>query len=144
MKQKIESPNEDEIAWIAENIDTARLLVNRYAPQAQGELDPSCLDAVLAGWSVSRDSTDKIEPNALVNALGLAFGQYLVDKLGMNWAVVSDEHGTDIAVHGSAGNILVFPTSTVAKRVERNEFPFFEDLYRQMSVDIGKIRRQVN
>lgn len=132
------------MAWIAENLDAARSLVVRYASKAEGALEPSRLDAAVTGWSSGRDPKQKIEPNALVNALGLAFGQFLVDTLGMSWAVVSDEHGTDIAVHSSPGDILIFPTSAVAKRVESGEFPFFEDLYRQMAADIGRLRRQVH
>ena len=144
LKRTIEPPNEDEMAWIAENLDEARSLAARYAPQAGGDLDPLRLDRALTGWSISRDPTQRVEPNALVNALGLAFGQYLVDRLGMSWAVVSDEQGTDIAVHSSPGDILIFPTSAAAKRVEGGEFLFFEDLYRQMAADIGRIRRGVN
>lgn len=142
MKQRIEPPNEDELAWIAENIKAARSIVATYA-MAQGPLEPHSLDEAISAWS--RDPREeRVEPNALVNALGIAFGQYLVEKLGMRWAVVSDEHGTDIAVHGIPGDILVFPTAAVAKRVESGETAFFEDLYSQMSMDIGRIRRQAH
>lgn len=139
-KQTIEPPNEAEMAWIAENLDVARSLV---AGPAGGPLDPASLDEALLDWS-RQDQAARIEPNALANALGLAFGQWLVERLGMRWAVVTDEHGTDIAVHGSPSDILIFPTTAVAKRIENEDAPFFKDLYRQMSEDVGRIRRQAH
>jgi hypothetical protein len=138
--QTIESPNEDELAWIAENLDVARSLLS-VAPD--GPLDPVSLDKILLAWN-QQDHSERVEPNALVNALGIAFGQYLVDRLGMSWAVVTDEHGTDMAVRQSPLDILIYPTVAVAKRIESAEAPFFKDLYRKLSEDIDRIRRQAH
>jgi hypothetical protein len=141
MKQTIEPPNADESSWITENLELAKKIVATYAHTA--DLGPDSLDEVLSAWS-SHGEAERIEPNALVNALGIAFGQFLIQELQLRWAVVIDEHGTDIAVHGSPSEILIFPTSAVAKRIEKGELSFFRDLFQQLSGDIRKLRRQVH
>jgi hypothetical protein len=141
MKQQIETLNQDELAWITQNIELARKAVSAYAGEAS-QLDPAGLDRTVLAWSARRED-DRIDPNALANALGIAFGQYLVDGLQMTWAVVTDEHGTDIAVHSAPSDMLVCPTAAVAKRISKGELPFFADLYEQLSGDIAKIRRRV-
>jgi hypothetical protein len=74
--------------------------------------------AWLGEW-LEQPEQDREDPNPFINAIGSAFGQALVDALGLEWAVVSDEHGTEIAVHGQPGDILVFPPNLVAKRFAR-------------------------
>jgi hypothetical protein len=143
VKQTIEPLNEDEIAWVAENLEIAKKIVGAYTFGAQATLEPQSLDKAFLGWS-ENDQGKTVEANKLVNALGIAFGQYLVDRLGMRWAVVSDETGTDLAVHGSPGDILIFPTSAVAKRIANYEGPFFEELGRRMATDVERIRRQTH
>ena len=141
MKQRIEALNEDELAWIRQNLEIANKVVAAYAGETS-QLDPAALDRAAVGWNDRRED-DRIEPNTLANALGIAFGQYLVQALQMTWAVVTDEHGTEIAVHATPSDILVFPTAAAAKRIAKGELPFFADLYEQLSSDIAKIRRRV-
>jgi len=143
VKQTIEPLNEDEIAWVAQNLKLAKTIVGTHIPGAQATLEPRSLDNAFLGWS-EKDQGETVDANTLVNALGIAFGQYLVDRLGMRWVVVSDEAGTDLAVHGSPGDILIFPTSAVAKRVASGEGPFFEELSRRMSADVERLRRQTH
>lgn len=141
MKQRIEPPNEDEQAWIAENLEFAKRIVATCSGGTT--LNPESLDRALVAWS-SQSEAERIEPNDLVNILGIAFGQYLVEDLRLDWAVVTDEHGTELAVHGEPSDILVFPAAVVAKRIDRAEGAFFKDLYQQLSLDIGRLRRRVH
>lgn len=143
VKQEIESPNEDEKAWITSNLKVARSIVAAYGTGPRDTLDPGTLDEALVAWA-NRPQKERIEPNDLVNALGIAFGQLLVETLGMKWMVATDEQGADLAVHSMPGDILIFPTVAVAKRVESGEAPFFKELYAQMSADVARIRRQVH
>jgi hypothetical protein len=141
VQQKIDAPNDAEKAWIAENLGVANALVAQYS--TNDATDPIGLNEALTGWS-ERDGGKAIEPNTVANALGLAFGQHLIDTFGMRWVVVTDEHGTDIAVHGAPGDVLVFPTSLVGKRMAGGEVRFFVDLYTKMAADIQRIRGQVH
>jgi hypothetical protein len=65
----------------------------------------------------------------MVHVVGLAFGQRLVDDLGMRWVVASDEYGTEMAVHHPLGDTLVYPANLVAKRWESRETGFLRPLY---------------
>ena len=143
MKQKIEPLNEDEKAWIGENLEAARSILAAYTKNSMGPFQPEGLNEALSAWS-NRVATDRVDRNTLVNALGIAFGQLLAERLGLAWAVVTDEHGVDMAVHGMPGDILVFPTAAVAKRVANDDSRFFVDLYAQVSRDIGRVRSQVH
>ena len=80
--------------------------------------------------------------NAVINQVGIAFGQSLVDGLGLNWVIATDEYGTDMAVYGlpNQGDVLVYPANFVAKRWERRETNFLEDAYRRIAEDVSAIR----
>jgi len=141
--QKIEPPNNAEMAWIAENLDRAKSIAEQYTGSKAEELVPAVLDRTLSAWRRANEGV-RPEPNVIANALGIAFGHFLARELGLDWAVVSDEYGTDMALHGSPGDILLFPTSSVAKRIAAGENVFFNDLFQHMSADITRLRRQVH
>jgi hypothetical protein len=63
------------------------------------------------------------DPNEAINLVGLAFGQLLVERFGLEWVALSDEHGTEIAVRGPS-DFTVFPTNFVAKRYESGDTGF--------------------
>lgn len=97
MNQKIESPNRDELEWLADNLAIGKKIVAAYADGSQLDLDS--LDRAVVEWA-SRKESDRIAANDVVNALGIAFGHILAGGLGLKWAVVSGENGVDIALHG--------------------------------------------
>jgi hypothetical protein len=139
--QRIAPLNDDEKAWVARNIDLARRVIAAHANEGS-QLDPEGFDRTVVAWYARRED-DRIEPSGLANVLGIAFGQYLVDTLQMRWAVVTDEHGTELAVHGSPSDVVVFPTAAVAKRIVNGDVPFFVHLYEQLSADITNLRRRI-
>ena len=59
-----------------------------------------------------------------------------VDDLGLAWVVATDEHGTEIAVHGEPGDVLIYPTNLVAKRWTSGEDRFIEPLFAAMRADL--------
>ena len=109
MSQTILEPNPDEIEWIASNLQTMRTLIQQYTATSIGEgITLRALDVVWSAW-LSQHDNSKEDPNPLINSFGIAFGQSFVDKLGFSWVIVTDEHGTEIAVHGQPNDFLVFP-----------------------------------
>ena len=135
-EQKIEAPTDTERDWVRANVELARDLTG-------GELTPEALDAAYARWleqwlTTPEDQRD--DPNLYVNAFGLGFGQLLVDELGLEWAVVSDELGTEIAVHGQPGDVLVFPPNLVGKRLESGETGFFAPLFAAIRGRVTELR----
>ena len=118
--EEIEPLNEAEQEWVAANVAEARRIVD-------GDLTAEALDAVWAAL-LSEEPTD---PNPAINMVGLAFGQLLVDRLGLSWVALTDEAGTEVAVRGRA-NFTVFPTNFIAKRYAGRETNFIGPAYDEM------------
>ena len=73
------------------------------------------LDTILSnGW---------IEPTETVKlqALGVAFGDALVQELGLSWVQVDDEYGCDAALVLEGTSVKVFPLTMISKRIEDGE-----------------------
>lgn len=118
--EHVEPLNDAERDWVATNVAEATRIL-------EGELSPERLDGLWADLL----SADLADPNPAVNLVGLAFGQLLVDRLGLSWVALTDGHGTEIAVRGRA-NFTVFPTNFVAKRYEARETNFIASAYDEM------------
>jgi hypothetical protein len=144
MQQKIEPINKKEAAWIRQQLEAATKFVAQYSPADAGQpLTPAALDRAFAAWmaSIATTSPDGNSVDPVINCVGIAFGQALVDELAFKWMIVTDEQGTDLAVHAlpGRGDVLVFPTNFVAKRWERRETNFLEDTYRKIAADVERI-----
>jgi hypothetical protein len=122
--------------WVESNLGVARALVAAYTGREQEALpNVELLDEVYAAWRAEwlrQPSGERDDPNVYINAIGLAFGQALVDELGLQWAVVTDDYGTEIAVHGQPGDVLVFPPNLVAKRFETGETGFLAPVFNEI------------
>jgi hypothetical protein len=135
MKQKVEEPNQAELDWINENLIKIREVLGISSDQ---NIELKDLDDTFGKWIDNHNPEDE-EPNPIINAFGIAYGQYLIDHIGLKWAVVTDEHGTEIAVHGQPNDALVFPPNFVAKRYFGKQKNFFSLIYPEMKKDIEAI-----
>ena len=140
MAQKISDPNPAEIAWIDANVATAREFVAAAGRQlaAHDSMGPDALDAAWSFW-LSRFRAGE-DPNSAINAFGLAFGQYLLDRLKLSWKVVQDEYGTEIALHGQPNDVLIFPPNLVAKRFQSRTTGFFVPLAAELELQVRTLR----
>ena len=79
--------------------------------------------------------------NSVINAVGIAFGQSFVEGIGLSWVVATDEHGSEIAVHGlpGKGDIFIYPTNLVAKRWEHRQTHFLEPTYKRIADEIHSV-----
>jgi hypothetical protein len=137
MSREVLEPNEVELKWIEAQLKVARSAIKVFAP-GQGEgITLRALDAAFAAWLAQHDAA-KEDPNPYINAFGIAFGQHFVDQLGFTWAVVRDEDGTEMAVHGitGGGDSFVYPPNFVAKRYMSKATDFFERTFQEMRRDI--------
>jgi hypothetical protein len=137
VSQKIESPNAAELQWLEQNLDRLREFATKPAGHRFTLVE---LDSSFRDWTASKPHEE--DPNPMINAFGAAFGQYFVDHLSMVWSVVTDEHGTEMAVCAQPGDVLVFPPNFVAKRVVAKEVDFFETTFALMAADIEATRRK--
>lgn len=139
---KLQAPNEQERAWIADNLARATAMAKKYGGDEETLARPTLqgLDGVWVTWQAAlRKSGD--DPNPLINMIGIAFGQHLVDALGLEWVIATDEYGTQLAVHGEPNNVLVYPCNLVAKRWESREPAFLAKVGAQMVRDVNAVRR---
>jgi len=143
-KQKVEAPTAAELEWVRDGLQLAESLAEVYGGAASGTpLTLASLDTAFTNWlhtwhGMPPDERD--DPNPYINGFGLAFGQALVDDVCLEWAVVTDEHGTEIAVHGEPGDVLVFPTNFVAKRFERGETDFMRASFDEIRSRVQALR----
>jgi hypothetical protein len=115
----------------------------RYSPDDKDDvLSFDALDRAFKAYCEEADRTDGATINAVINAIGIAFGQYLIDHLGLEWATVTDKFGCELAVVGMRGtaDFLVFPPNFVAKRWERKEVDFLKRSYDAIAADYTKCR----
>jgi hypothetical protein len=143
MKQKIDKLSAKEEAWVAEQLEGAGKFVDAFSPEDAGQsLSLGSLDRAFAGWLATAE-TDSTVINGAINCVGIAFGQILVDGIGLKWVIATDEHGTDLAVYGLAGkgDVLVYPANFVAKRWERRETQFLERSYGQIAEQVAAVQR---
>jgi hypothetical protein len=138
--QRIESLNDAEQQWIARELVNARQLVDLLSPSDAGAaLVPEVLDrAYKAAREAAGQSAEAA--NSVINAVGMAFGQYLVDQLWFKWVVVFDKDGSEIAVVALPGeaNVLVFPPNLVGKRWVEGTTDFLGYVYKGIEEDLRK------
>lgn len=143
MKQKIVPVNESEIGWIKAQLENAsRFVEGFWQKDADKPLTLAALDRAFASW-IASDPTQTDLINNVINCVGVAFGQSLVDEIGLGWVIAIDDQGSDLAVFGlpGRGDVLVYPANFVAKRWERRETNFLEKAYQQIGHDVGAVFR---
>lgn len=137
----IARPNDEEKRWMAGHQMRALMLGRAHGDPATA-IAPSfaALDRAWVTECATLRENDG-DPNPLIQALGVALGQHLVDSLGLVWVIATDPVGTEIAVHEPAGDTLVYPLNLVAKRWERREGAFLAALARAMTEDITRLKQ---
>lgn len=133
--------NDAERVWLDDQLDVGRAIVEAYGlPVGEGELPTLAqLDAVLPVWA-GQPVEERVHANDVVQAFGAVLGAHLCRELGLAWIIVSDEHGTELAVHGDPGDVLLFPTGATAKRVSEGEVSFFATFADEVVAHVRRIR----
>jgi hypothetical protein len=133
-EERVQPLNPAESAWVAENVDAARAALEHAGIDPAGTVSAEALDRL---WPrLLAASPD--DPNGPINMVGLALGQLLVDRFGLEWVVLSDRDGTEIAVRGPS-DATVFPTNFVAKRYETGETDFIAPFVAEVERTLGRL-----
>ena len=119
VQERVEPLTDGERLWIEENVSAARDIARDAGLEHDGEVTGETLDDL---WILLQSELAD-DPNPAINVVGLALGQLLVDRFGLEWVALTDEHGTEAAVRGQS-NFTVFPANFVAKRYETGETNF--------------------
>lgn len=103
--------NEAELTWVRDLLAYAKELGIAESPQAL----ESFFEEQRTAWYAVAEA-ERADPNPLISLMGAVIGQILVERCEMKWCVLTDEHGTSLAVASEVGSIAMFPMNAVAKR----------------------------
>jgi hypothetical protein len=122
-----------EAQWIAKQVAKARVVAKEYSALTEdAQLDAPILDKTYAHWLQDwHQEKTEYRPTDVINWMGLAFGQWLVDSLGMEWTIRDDRDCTPMGtVNGDDGKpVLIFPAQLVAWSLKSGNTVFFQPLY---------------
>lgn len=99
-------------------LNNAEIFILKYSDKEEF-LNAENLDYVLEQWKLDK-STTKSDKNDVVEMLGCAFGQDLINSLNCEWQILTDEYGTDFTVIHKKYKINGFPFSSVLKAIEED------------------------
>jgi hypothetical protein len=124
--QKFRSLSVKELGRIEELRKQSEIFVRVYLPNAHNPTLKD-YDRAFRAWQVSkpRKYTDK----EVIEMIGSLLGTACVRELNMEWVEVTDEYGTDFAVRAKKAEVISFPYSVVAKRIESNEYEFVYSVF---------------
>lgn len=76
------------------------------------------------------------------SCMGVVLGDAFVQELRMEWVVVEDAQGRDLALRLPNTSILIFPTGMILKRVLRGETVDVFDLFNGVADEVDKRRKK--
>lgn len=136
--QKIEVLSDDETLQLQKQRNWVR---DHYDPVAKDRYDTLegklvLLDTILRNNWVEPNETWKLQ------SLGVTFGDALAQELNLRWVAVEDEYGRDPALHDQGTTIVVFPVTSISKRVERGDVVDVRTLFREACEGVARARAQ--
>jgi hypothetical protein len=86
-----------------------------------------------------------VEPNETwkLQSLGITFGDALAQKLNMQWVTVEDEYGRDPALQDPGTTIILFPLTSISKRIERGEAVNVRELFEDACRTVARLRAEL-
>ncbi len=113
---------------IADKLKEAELLITKYNGQLpSSRYDANTLDLVFDKWQQSKDAK-KEKPEFVVEALGAALGQDIVNSLDCDWQVLTDQYGSDLTVIHKKYKVNGFPFSSAEKAYTENKVGSFQTI----------------
>ncbi len=126
-----------QIHWLQRNLELARHLAQEYMGWPLPEmLDPQWLDQIFLLWRADHGPAAD-EAKSVADALGAAFGEWLVQTLAMRWVVVDDQYGSAYAVRHERREAMAFPVTSVTKRMEHGDAGFLTEIAAAIQREVG-------
>ena len=119
----LEALTDKEFDFVANNIGlTAELFKDFSIEGVDHQFEPECIGKAISMWYTRDLQADyDIDFNMYSNALSSAWGNYLEEKLGMEWQVITDEFGAEIGLYHKNNNVTVFPFNSTGKALKNND-----------------------
>ena len=139
MEQKIEALAPDDVAhvekqraWVRDHYDPA---ARHQYETVEGKL--RLLDTIIRSKWIEPSETWKLQ------SLGITFGDALAQELGLAWVAVEDAHGRDPALRDQGTSIVIFPMTTISKRIERGEVVDVRSLFDTACQSVTRLRSEL-
>jgi hypothetical protein len=139
MTQEIRALSAEEAAhvekqrtWVRDHYDAD---ARHHYETVEGKL--GLLDTIVrSGW---------IAPNEKwkLQSLGVTFGDALAQRMELSWVTVEDEYGSDPALQDQGTTVVVFPLTTISKRIERGDAINIQELFDQACRTITRLRDEL-
>ena len=124
-KSQLRDLTKEEKEFINKNIELGKKIANSFCvEEIANELKK--LDVI---FKKNLDCKSDFSDDEIASGLGVLFGEIMREQLSMEWQMITDEYGTDYCLIHKKTNTMIFPISTVYKRVESGEYDFFWDIY---------------
>lgn len=78
------------------------------------------------------DPEDRDDPTPVCTMIGMAMGEYLVRNSRLQWRVVTDHEGTDLALSTPEENAVLYPSDPVADAWEQQKVQWLPDWVDQL------------
>lgn len=127
-EQRFTQLSEEELAAIRDNAKLVRPFMTFHGVQPAEDWSLEDLDAAFSAWTESGCQVP-YDNEFVIEVTGAAFGEYCAKHLGMEWVLVEDEDGKDVALRGREVQSQSFPFASVAKRVSVREHGFFKPVF---------------
>jgi hypothetical protein len=124
--QTIELVSSEQVIAINALASRAKSFAAAYLP---GTANPSLSDFDEAFRLWQRDEKPRYTEQQVIEVLGAHLGNQLIADFQMEWVTVSDQYGTDYAVRAVKYEVMSFPFSSVAKRIESTQYDFMAGIY---------------
>jgi hypothetical protein len=86
------------------------------------------LDLAYAAWLHSSDSKKESDKD-VIQIIGAAYGRYCISRLGVRWAIIKDEYGTDTALIRENPTTRSCPFTSIQYRIEDKKTDFIYALF---------------
>jgi hypothetical protein len=138
---EVRALTDEERAWVARMVDAATAIADAYhlAPPPGQPMEPERLDTLWRSWLPDPGFAGQ-DPMLFLNPFGMALGQWLADRTGLDWAMATDERGTGVAIRNEAGDIIVLPVDVVRKGFESRSAAFFVEVARDVEEQVRSSR----
>ncbi|MBK8885344.1 MAG: DUF3806 domain-containing protein [Saprospiraceae bacterium] len=123
-KLLLEDLNDNEIEYLKNNLElAAELLKELEITNEAHQFSPNSIDKAIKTWFTDNlVQRIGIDLNIYSDAMASAWGQYLVDELGMKWHVITDNFGTEIGLYHKINNTTIFPFNSTSKAFNNKAF----------------------
>ena len=109
---RVRDVDERELEWIAAHVELVTDAGTDIDDLAQIR---AAYDRAASAWR-RINPPERDDPTVTTNALGLAFGEHLVRRTPLRWAIAEDEHGMELALHDARSGTILYPAKLVAER----------------------------